>query len=329
MTVVDQNSDTAFGVLYRQITRMPALETFLKQASIEPEEAHTLAKTAFAWPDERKFPIHTPAQAALSYAYAKTAEHLPSGVMSRITQALEVFAVPETTFTEQTEKIAADDVYVLPEFKYLPVHTEIQVKMAQDQLVRELSKLDLEHRATACANLVKRADELKVALRPEIMKLAGLVVSSTKYAREWIEARAAKLPADDVLHKTAYLSLADGLGSMPEEVSDRAGLLKLAATVAHLDEKTGLDKHYDRRLPDALQTVFNTDKLASASVDLGGRHVSIAKLAQLPASFWEDLGGKELSDEIAPGGVVDQSKLATIVDTLPLDLKTILRAQCR
>jgi len=34
-------------------------------------------------------------------------------------------------------------------------------------------------------------------------------------------------------------------------------------------------------------------------------------------------------DEIAPGGVVDQSKLATVVDTLPLDLKMQLKAHCR
>jgi hypothetical protein len=78
-----------------------------------------------------------------------------------------------------------------------------------------------------------------------------------------------------------------------------------------------------------LKTVFNTSKLAEDTIDLAGTRVSLKKLAGLPASFWEDLGGRELSDELCPGGRVDVSKLAMIVDTLPLDLKVALKGQLR
>jgi len=328
MPTVDQFSDPAFGTLYRQVNKMPALEDFVKQAAVEPEEARSLPDSAFAWPAERKFPIHTPEHAALSYAYSKVASVLPAEVRSNIVKALEVYEVPETTFAELAEKVASDDLYVLPEFKFLPLHTEAQVKLAQDRLVAELPKLDLANRATACANLVKRADELKVELRPEVLQLSGLVVSSTKLAAQWLDARASRFPEGDVF-KTAYQTLATHMRKGPEELSERAGLLKVASAIGELDAQSGLDKHYDRKLPDALRTVFNTEKLAGNSVDLGGTFVTVAKLAQLPASFWEDLGGKELGDEIAPGGVVDQSKLATVVDTLPLDLKLQLKAHCR
>ena len=64
-------------------------------------------------------------------------------------------------------------------------------------------------------------------------------------------------------------------------------------------------------------------------VDLNGTMVPLSKLAALPSSFWEDLGGRELSDELCPGGKMDNSKLAMIVDTLPLDLKVILKSQLR
>jgi hypothetical protein len=329
MALVDQFSDPAFGTLYRQVKLMPALEEFVKQAEVDTSQKDFLPDSAFAWPAERKFPVHSAQHAALSYAYSKVASVLPAEVRSNIAKALEVYEVPETTFAEVAEKVASDDNYVLPEFKFLPLNTETQVKLAQDRLLEEIPKLTLENRALAASNLVKRADELKVALRPEVLQFAGLVVSTTKFATQWLEARATRLPAGDTVHKVAYQTLADHLKKGPEELADRRGLLKLAAAIADLDEQTGLDKHYDRKLPDALRTVFNSEKVASQSIDLGGRHVSFAKIAALPASFWEDLGGKELSDEIAPGGVVDQSKLAAVVDTLPLDLKLTLRAQCR
>lgn len=330
MPIVDQFSDPAFGTLYRQVARMPALEAFVKEAAVEADELPGLPDTAFAWPSERKFPIHTPEHAALSYAYSKVASALPVEVHNNIVKALEVYEVPEATFAEPSEKVASnDDDFLVPELKLFSVKTATECKLAQDRLVREIHKLDLETRAVACGNLVKKADALGVELRPEILQLAGLVVSSSKLASQWLEARANRLPADDTVHKTAYLTLAKGLEKAPEEIADRQGLLKVAAVIADLDEKTGLDRHYDRRLPDALRTVFNTEKLAGKSVDLGGTFVTVAKLAQLPASFWEDLGGKELGDEIAPGGVVDQSKLATVVDTLPLDLKMQLKAHCR
>lgn len=326
--IVDQFSDPAFGTLFRQVARMPALETFVKHASVEQDDVAALPDTAFAWPSERKFPIHTPEHAALSYAYSKVASQLPEAVTANLHAALEAYGVPEDTFSQTEVKVAnLDEDYLVPEHHLFLVQSAGQVKVAQDRLVREMSKLDLASRATACANLVKKADHFGVELRPEVLQLAGLVVSSTKFAQEWLEARAARMTPENKLFKEAYLTLAQGMGTMPPETSDRRGLLKVAAAIAELDEKSGLDRHYDRKLPDALRTVFNTTKVAGASVDLGGTFVPLAKLAQLPASFWADLGGSELGDEIAPGGVVDQSKLATVVDTLPLDLKMVLKAQ--
>jgi len=342
MSFVDQFSDPAFGSLHRQVTQMPALEEYVKQAEIDPGQLAVLPDSAYAWPVHRKYPIHTAQHAAMSYAYSKLAEWLPDEVRANLKQALEVYEVPESIFAPHSENngekvasaIADTTTYLLPDLKLFPVNTVAQCKYAQALLVNSLSKLDIEHRAIAAGNLVKRADMLALqgkgegdalTLRPEVLQLAGLTISDTKCASEWLEARATRLPETQVTFKRAYQTLADSLKKRPAELSDREGLLKVASAVAELDEQTGLDRHYDRRLPDALRTIFNTKKLASESVDCGGTHVSLAKLAQLPASFWEDLGGRELSDEVAPGGVVDQAKLATIVETLPLDLKAVLR----
>lgn len=322
----DQYSDPAFGMLIKQAARMPAFADFVKEADIESGERTTLPDTAFAWPDQRHFPIHTEKHAALSYAYASTQKSVPAPVVDRIKEALEVYGVDLKIFEPVQEKVAAtNDHWLLPDLKLYPVRTKEDVKTAELRLLSDIPKLDLEHRVTACTNLVKKASDLGAQLHPDTMQFAGMVVSSTKFASEWLETRATMAKAPEV--KQAYAKIASEMRQHGVEIKDRDTLIKVASVIAELDEKAGFVKHYDRKMPDAMKTIFNTTKESASSVDVAGRMIPVSKLAGLPASFWGDLGGPELENELAPGGKVAVEKLATVVDTLPLDLKLILRSQ--
>jgi hypothetical protein len=325
---IDQFNDAAFGLLIKQAERMPAFGEFVKQADIESGERETLPATAFAWPEERRFPIHTDKHAALSYAYSLAQPEVPVHVVTRIKEALEVYSVPFTTYEVVTSKVAAEEnPWLLPDLKLFPVRTKEDVKTAEFRLINGISKLDLEHRATACSNLVKKAQELGAELHPATLQFAGMVVSSTKFAAEWIDVRANQ--TKDTAIKQAYAKLASEFRKQGSEVKDRDQLIKLASVIAELDEKAGFTKHYDRKMPDPLLTIFNTSKEAASSVDVNGTMIPLSKLASLGAPFWQDLGGKELSDEIYPGGVCDPAKLAQVIPTLPLDLQVILQSQVR
>lgn len=325
MAFVDQFNDPAYGVMVRQLTRMPGLENFVKEASFEDlsRDSDKLPNTAFAWPEERRFPIHSDKHAALSYGYILADPRVPGHVKQAAEQALELYNISTEIFTPTGEKVASAEQFLLPQDRLFPVNSATQVKMAQVQLVGNLQKLDIERRVEAATNLTKVAAEHGVRLDPVVQKTAGLTVCDKQQLRTWLEARAEV--AKDPLCKVAYQTLADGCGR--GESADRDELVKVAHTIAVLDQKAGLTKFYDRKLPDALQTVFNTVKAASECVNLCGKMVPVTKLAGLPASFWADLGGQELADEVAPGGRVDTSKLATVVDTLPLDLKVVLKSQ--
>jgi len=326
MTTTDQFSDPAYATLVKEAALRPRFAEFVKGAELDPAEKTRLPDSAFAWPDERRFPIHSAKQAALSYAYALSQEP-PTPVLDRLREALDVYGVPLSVFeaTETKTAAATQDRFLLPDLQLLPVQSAADVKTAELRLLSELPKLSLPHRAMACENLVKKAREYGVGLHPAVLQLAGLVVSSTKIASEWLDARAGAC-RNDIL-RTAYQKLATELRHQGPELSDRDALTKVAAVVGELDERAGLVRHYDRRLPDPLRTIFNTEKVAATSIDLGGTLVPLAKLAALPASFWEDLGGPELAREIAPNGRVDAEKLAAVIPTLPLDLKVILRSQ--
>lgn len=318
MSIVDQYHDTAYGVLYQRLAQFPDLYSVVKTAEIDPGEEASLPASAFAWPEERRFPLHTREQAALSYAYAKTASEVPVDVKSRIENALAVYGVPLSAF--ESVKVASASAparYALSDQQLLDLgDLEKSAALFEEQAER----LTPELRATAAVALAAEGSRgsLKVA------QYAGLTTCDTRKAADWVEARA---EVSDGTYKIAYQRLADGLRQQPVEVTDRYGLAKVAAAIDDLDRAAGLRRHYDRRLPDPLRTVFNTDKVAGETVDLGGYPVSVEELAKLSADFWSDLGGPELASELAPGGKVDPSKVAAVVETLPLDLKMILRKQ--
>jgi len=74
--------------------------------------------------------------------------------------------------------------------------------------------------------------------------------------------------------------------------------------------------------------VFNTEKVAEESIDLAGRSIPLSKLAAMPATFWEDVVGPDMSRELMDKtGAVDMDMVRQIVPTLPLDLKLILKNQ--
>ena len=200
------------------------------------------------------------------------------------------------------------------------------MKTAERILLEQYPRLSIEDRAEGFINLVKKARDLNVSLEPSTHRMAGMTVCTTKTAMDWIEARAGAVK--EPLFQTAYEKLASALKGRAAELHDRDELLALTDTLAKLDKQAGLDKYYDKKLPDPIRTIFNSEKLAEEMVDLGGRSVALSKLAQMPASFWGDVVGDDMSREfVDKTGMVDATKLAEVLKTLPLDLKLILKHQ--
>src|SRR5262249_22061242 len=97
MEIVDQFHDPALGTLYREMRVSPDLYEMAKTAEMDAKYAESLPDTAFAWPEERRFPIHEKPHAALSIMYARN-EKLPNEVMTRLKEAAEVFEIPLESF---------------------------------------------------------------------------------------------------------------------------------------------------------------------------------------------------------------------------------------
>lgn len=327
MTVVDQYTDPVMAHLVRRVADRPKLAAVLQDVEVDCAESATLPSSAFAWSEKRAFPIHTREHAMLSRIYSEGVGNLPTHAANAIKQACEVFNIDEALF--QRAKVAqapvtADD-YLLPDIQRLRVTNAAHVKEAEARLRDEGHKLTVAHRALASRRLVEKAAFHGVRVHDIIHKMAGLTVTSRQPLIDWLEARSDAAPA---AHKAGYQKLAQVARQLPAELHDRNTQVKLAEAIGELDDLAGLSQYYDRKLPDPLWTVFNTDKIATAGITLAGRTVPLAQLANHPASFYADILGPDIVREATDAaGQLDPQRLAAVLVTLPVDMQRVLAAQ--
>jgi hypothetical protein len=329
MEIRDQYHDPAFTVLYHILNESPEARDFVKSASLDAEDEAALPSSAFAWPERRLFPIDTPENTVLSSLYRSKCAAVPVEVDEALGKAQGIYGVKALIDQSlERQKVAAEqrppepEVWLLPRIKRLRVKTAEDIPVAEKLLLEQYPRLSIEDRTEGFVNLVKTARDLGVSLQPTTHRMAGMTVCTAKTAQDWIEARAAAV--QEPLFRTAYDKLASAFTNRGQFIRDRDELVSAANALAQLDKQAGLDSHYDKRLPDPIRTIFNTEKVAEEMIDMAGKQIALSKLAAMPDTFWEDVVGKDIAPEIIEK---QGEELRQILDTLPLDLKLIIKNQ--
>jgi hypothetical protein len=327
--IIDQTSDAGFATLRVIAEEFPALRKMSKTAELDEDEFSALPDSAFAWPAQRKFPIHNAEHTALSMGYRKHASAVPAEVDMMLAKAAQLYGVDLNIFKapEKLEKTAGEMHWLLKDKQRFLVKCAADVPVAERVLHQRYQQMGIEDRAEAMHNLVKVARYFGVDLSPSTHKLAGFTLTSTQTFRDWIEARKEAATKLGSALSGAYEKLAEEYREVEPIINDRDHQVKLAELVHELDQRAGLEQFYGKSLPDPIQTVFNTKKIAADQVDINGVLFDKAVLGSIPLSFWEDTLGADIAKEVAPGGVVDAEVLAQVLPTLPQDLKAALATQ--
>lgn len=326
--IIDQTNDPGFSHLRVVVDRYPQLREMCKTANMDTSEFQSLPDAAFAWPGQRKFPIHNKEHAGLSVGYSKLASELPTDISAKLEKAAAIYGVSSAVFDEPTvEKVASTAQFLLPEKQRLRIDSAQDVPRAEQAFHNKYAHLSVEDRATAAHNLVKIAQQHAVDLSPQTLKLAGFTMTSTRTLRDWVRAREEAATKLGSAIADAYRTVADAYNGPDRMLSDRGDQVKLAKMVSALDEQAGLTQHYGRKLPTPIETVFNTTKVASDFVKVGSALQNKELLQGLPLTFWQDTLGDDIAQEIAPNGQVDMAVLEQILPTLPDDLKSALETQ--
>ena len=327
--ITDQTSDAGFATLRVVVDRFPELKTMAKTANLDESEFSDLPDEAFAWPGIRRFPIHTPQHAALSYGYSKLAAMLPSDVQDMLEKAADLYEIDRTVFERSVEitKTASEGQYLLPEKRRFRVDSSASIPEVERVYHEKYAEMTVPDRAEAGYRLVKIAEKFSVSLRPETKKLAGFTITSTRALRDWIGARHAAATKVGSDLAGLFDEIDQQFSNADAYIMDRAYQVKLAQALSDLDKKAGLTPFYGKELLDPIQTVFNTTADPNDYVKFASALQNKELLANLPLSFWEDALGPDIAQEIAPDGTVDVNILEQILPTLPEDLKAALENQ--
>lgn len=321
---IDQFSDPAFKLLYAAITEYPEVEPLIKKASIDSEENAKRADSAFAWQERRLFPIDDPAQAALSKIYMSKQAGIPSDVQKACEKALDIYGV-KLELKKTAAGVPSSEDYMLPAKKRWLVQTPEHVKMADEAICAHKRQLGFEEKVQACVNLTKKAVLHNMRPSNDVLRGAGLTMCDTGVLQDWVSARAAA--TSDAVLREAYDKVAEVIVQHPGIESKRDELIKIAATLNELDNAAGFGSLYGLKLPDPMESVFNTDKLADEILLVGGRQVPLETLLQIDPEIYKDTFGEDLAGEFIEGEDIDPEQLKIILPTVPLDLQKALVAQ--
>ena len=308
--VHDRDMQTSFPELVREFT---VLEKYASRVDLSEKKS-----SCYADQYNLKYPIDTAANAVASKAYAiKVGEQAPH-VLNAIDKALDIYGVPSPRRVQVKQANSfSEAVYLLPEQNLYPVKTASDIREADRALNRVHRKLSTESLARASSTLVKLAGHNKLNVSDRVMQWAGLKMCDIEKTASWIEARGA------VTSTNVFYKLADKVRSSTGPKS-RRDLTKLASAIEHLDKRYGLEKHYDTKLPNPLETVFSSKESMQKVIEHDGKHISLDKLMTLPISFYQDVLGEDIAEEITSNGELDPEKVSTILPTLPKDMISLL-----
>jgi hypothetical protein len=321
--IFDIYHDAAHAHLRHLVASHPGVEPLLKEAEFEDDPAN-LPPTAFAWPTQRRFPVHTPEHAVVSHLYVNANPQTPAFVRLKVAEALEAYGVSKDALARVETKVAeTDEDFIFPENHTYPVRSHREVKMAEARLLDQVERLPLPSRVAAFHKLAQAAERHGVTLQPAAQAWGMAALSNPGLVIDGLAARAHLAKTAEA--RAAYANAANALRAEPTALRSFPARVKLASVLLKLDGANGLDTLYGKKIPDPLHTVFNEPmKVSAHMIDIGGGAYDLQDLTNLPAHFYADTLGQDVVREIAPGGRVTAEKLAEVLPTLPMELKRVL-----
>lgn len=326
MRLTDYYHDPAHSQLAQIFRRAPEAQELLKTAQLDDDLGH-LQNSAFAEPMSRRFPIHTPEQAVVSYLYAKYANaSVDDDILSQIDDALTAYGVNRDALEPKTIKRAAlqDDECLFPDRQAYPIRNAEEVKLAEQALVPQANKLLPMTKAAVFAKLAHAADVHGVKLSNTSLAYAGRAGADPALVMAALGQRFfSKVAAEDPHGRMRGLEeIHDAIKRRPSELRNPDVQAKIAGYMAKVDREFGFEARYGRDMIDPVTALYSPEKVAAAdAVPLGDRYsVSQNDLAALPASFYADALGPDFAGQAAPNGSVDTGTIAQVLGTLPADM---------
>jgi hypothetical protein len=284
--------------------------------TIKEENYQSLRKEAFALPEARLFPIHTPTDALLSalylYKQAAAGEEVPEEVFKKVATALDLHGVKQD-FIKQAKKLTPEERAKLPDsvfglvvtdpktgkkIRKYPMPDEGHVRAAIKYFVQNYKNYPIEWRKQIASKIVERAKKFGIEVEhPVILKYAGVKPQNKKadlkkaaslietYRAAWFESHGIPEAAEVYRKLASALEKEAEKGDLSEEE-----IQKLAAAVETLDQEFGVD--YEK-LPSAQDLIYCAEE-EEKMIKLASKEVPEKVLKAIPNKVYKNLIGREI-----------------------------------
>lgn len=144
-----------------------------------------------------------------------------------------------------------------------------------------------------------------------------------------MDARATAARKNDMpIIADGFAKIASALDKSDAVMWNNMDLGKLADAVVEMDKHAGLDAFYGKLFPDPILSVFNTDKIASDTVEVAGVPTPIDSLLEIPQVDYASIVGDDVAAEFFNAdGTMNLDQFMDIWPTIPYDLQKVLQSQ--
>jgi len=205
-----------------------------------------------------------------------------------IYNVLDIRTINEVDYVNKTAQKDEPTLFAWEEEKKYPLHNKINIKKAASFFEKEHSKMSMEKKAEFTKNVFVAAGEHNVHLdNTEIAKYANLKAEFNPDFYNHVAVRQSYLKdhESDQPFKDKYNQL------LTE--ADDLGVEKTAMVLEAIDKEAGLTGNYGHGVADPLMAVYDTVKVAEATID--GMTVNLEQLRNIPDG--------ELTALIGNGGI--------------------------
>jgi len=304
--LVDALSDIDMAVLKSKIEEIDgAAHRLEKVASLPLDDRNDLTKEAFAWPEEKLFPIYSPAHALVSSVYLEGNDDVPGFVKEACEEACALFGMDVQIgalekIASTPDELEASD-FLMPAARKLPVVDKDTFRMSASVLEKVASDLTGDDLIIANRQLVKKARDLGEDVSDEALSLGLYGTIDAIGARSTLHERTL-ITGDERYEKVASDISGDTVYSVEKVAS-------IVMDVLSLDEEHGLDK----TAKEAILELVNPGEVSEV-FEIGAEEIPVDKIASIDAEDWVDVLPRSIVEGMFSDGYLDTSILREITD---------------
>ncbi len=305
--LVDQLNDTDMSVLKEKVANLQGIsERLEKVASVDISSREELSKEAFAWPEEKLFPIYTPEHAMLSSVYLEGNDDVPGFVKEACEEACALFGIDVSIGgleKRASESTLGPSDFLLPAAMKLPVVDSDTFAMSRSVLEKTAETLPVDDMVSAYSILIKKASELGLSVsdRERVLGLDGHIVT--------------KVAADEIMDRfletgdEGYMKVAELLTG--NVVVSKEKIASIVFDVIDLDARN----NFEKTAAETIRSIVSPGSFSN-HVIVGDLEVPYDKVASIDAGDWTDVLPVSVVESLFEDGDLNTSYLNEIVDSM-------------